>query len=174
MQQEAEDRKDLMRQIKVGQARQDKHAARGWNDLKNEWKENPFHVIGRFAQGVGGGGEKLYCLVWLGVIWSNLLHVNLSEQQEPDYPSNNGHPLICQITSLKIICWGAPTHTHTHIRICIFQFVSKLLSFQLIWNNETLMKVLLWVTTLIQGHTHSRGVKRQEWVEKEGTVENEA
>lgn len=42
-----------------------------------------------------GGVQPLSCLVWLGVIWSNLPHVNLSEQQEPDYPSNNGHTLIC-------------------------------------------------------------------------------
>lgn len=42
-----------------------------------------------------GMGKVGGCLVWLGVICLNLLHVNLSEQQEPDYPSNNGHTLIC-------------------------------------------------------------------------------
>lgn len=49
----------------------------------------------RGGGGVGRGGADEPSLVWLGVICSNLLHVNLSEQREPDYPSNNGHTLIC-------------------------------------------------------------------------------
>lgn len=64
--------------------------------VKTSWDQNECKAkrgvqIG-WRDGVCGGGG---CLVWLGVIWSNLLHVNLSEQQEPDYPSNNGHMLIC-------------------------------------------------------------------------------
>lgn len=43
--------------------------------------------------GEDGGAWGLSGVV--GVICFNLLHVNLSEQQEPDYPSNNGHTLIC-------------------------------------------------------------------------------
>lgn len=43
--------------------------------------------------GEDGGASGLSGVV--GVICFNLLHVNLSEQQEPDYPSNNGHTLIC-------------------------------------------------------------------------------
>lgn len=58
-----------------------------------KWNEGGVRVSEKRWREVGGW--SLSCLVWLGVIWSNPLHVNLSEQQEPDYPSNNGHTLIC-------------------------------------------------------------------------------